>query len=264
MIGEKTMKMKVSMKIVFAMLIFLGVLVAPVGFISPVKAVAAVTLLSHTGYLDLFGWYHVVGEVQNTGDQTVNVNITATFYDSSDVVIFTWYNKSCMLDVLLVDRKSPFDIFLSDTTQSAKVDHYSLSVTFSATSPIPIGLEILSHSSYVAGTGWMHIVGEIKNIETEKATDVKVIATYYDGAGDVVAAAFRSIDYIDPGQDAPFEILLDYERTPYVVTYELTAESTQHAIVPEFPTWTSMLLILMVLTVAIAIYKRRLLKTPIH
>ena len=36
------------------------------------------------------------------------------------------------------------------------------------------------------------------------------------------------------------------------------------AIVPEFPTWTPMLLLLMVLTVAIAIYKRRLLKTPIH
>jgi parallel beta-helix repeat protein len=35
-------------------------------------------------------------------------------------------------------------------------------------------------------------------------------------------------------------------------------------IVPEFPTWTSMLLILIILTVAIAIYKQRLLKTPIH
>jgi len=41
--------------------------------------------------------------------------------------------------------------------------------------------------------------------------------------------------------------------------------STQEVvIVPEFPTWTSMLLILIVLTVAIAIYKRRILKTPIH
>jgi len=35
-------------------------------------------------------------------------------------------------------------------------------------------------------------------------------------------------------------------------------------IVPEFPTWTSMLLTLILLTVVIAIYKRRLLKTPIH
>jgi len=35
-------------------------------------------------------------------------------------------------------------------------------------------------------------------------------------------------------------------------------------VIPEFPTWTLMLLLLIVLTGAIAIYKRRLLKTPIH
>ena len=35
-------------------------------------------------------------------------------------------------------------------------------------------------------------------------------------------------------------------------------------IIPEFPAWTSTLLILMVLSVSIAIYKRRLLKTPKH
>jgi len=41
--------------------------------------------------------------------------------------------------------------------------------------------------------------------------------------------------------------------------------STQEVvIIPEFPTWTSMLLLLIVLTVAITIYKRKLLKTPNH
>jgi len=35
-------------------------------------------------------------------------------------------------------------------------------------------------------------------------------------------------------------------------------------VIPEFPTWTSMLLILIVLSVAIAIYKRRILKKSIH
>jgi PKD repeat protein len=35
-------------------------------------------------------------------------------------------------------------------------------------------------------------------------------------------------------------------------------------VIPEFSTWTSMLLILIVLTVAVAIYKRRLLKALIH
>ena len=257
--------MKIS-KSILAISIFVGVILTSICFISPVKAVADVDILSHTGFLDSLGYYHVVGEVRNVGDQAVNyVKITATFYNSSHVVIATDFTYA-ELDVLLVGRKSPFDLFLFDTTQSAQVDHYSLSVTFSATSPLPIGLEILSNSSYIDGIGWMHVVGEIKNMGSVRATYVKVIATYYNETGVVVDAEFTFSDPsdIDPNQTAPFDITLTSVRVPYVDKYELTAESTQHALVPEFPTWTSMLLMLIVLTVAIAIYKRRLLKTLIH
>jgi parallel beta-helix repeat protein len=58
--------------------------------------------------------------------------------------------------------------------------------------------------------------------------------------------------------------------TSYVYIYFTYNQSTQNVevvgvhVTPEFPTWTSMLLILILLTAAIAIYKRRLLKTPIH
>jgi parallel beta-helix repeat protein len=48
---------------------------------------------------------------------------------------------------------------------------------------------------------------------------------------------------------------------PYVIDEN---NRDNYPIVPEFPTWTSMLLVLIVLTIAVAIYKRRLLKTPIH
>jgi len=47
--------------------------------------------------------------------------------------------------------------------------------------------------------------------------------------------------------------------------YEIDADNVdRYPMVSEFHTWTSMLLILIVLTVAIAACKRRLLKTPIH
>ena len=49
--------------------------------------------------------------------------------------------------------------------------------------------------------------------------------------------------------------------TPYVIDEN---NQDNYPIVPEFPTWTSMLLLLIVLTVVMTIYKRRLLKTPIH
>ena len=52
----------------------------------------------------------------------------------------------------------------------------------------------------------------------------------------------------------------------YLTTLSMSYRITESNVwtVPEFPTWTSMLLIFIVLTVAITIYKRRLLKTPIH
>ena len=52
----------------------------------------------------------------------------------------------------------------------------------------------------------------------------------------------------------------------YLTTWSCLARITESNVwvVPEFPTWTSILLILVVLTVAIAIFKRRLLKAPIH
>jgi hypothetical protein len=232
------MKMKLS-KAFLAMSVLVGVLVTPNSFMAPVKAVANVDILSHTGYLDSSGYYHVVGEVQNVGDQAVNfVKIEVTFYDSNNVDIANRFDLT-MLYVLLAGRKSPFDIVLLDTTQSANVNHYSLSVTFLAASSVPIGLEILSHSAYEYGDGF-GITGEIMNIGTEKANNVKVIATYHDRKGKVVAASFTYLHIpvpeesdIDPGQTAQFEILLNGERTPYVYTYELTAESLQYACVSE-------------------------------
>ena len=49
--------------------------------------------------------------------------------------------------------------------------------------------------------------------------------------------------------------------TPYVID---GSNQDNYPIIPEFPTWTSMLLLFILLTVAIAIYKQRLPKTPIH
>jgi len=48
---------------------------------------------------------------------------------------------------------------------------------------------------------------------------------------------------------------------PYVIDGN---NQDNYPLVPEFPTLTSILLTFIVLTVAIAIYKRRLLKTSIH
>jgi parallel beta-helix repeat protein len=57
---------------------------------------------------------------------------------------------------------------------------------------------------------------------------------------------------------------LPISNSTHVFLYITYNHSGHVMIVPDFSTWTSMLLILIVLTVTIAIYKRRLLETPKH
>jgi hypothetical protein len=76
--------------------------------------------------------------------------------------------------------------------------------------------------------------------------------------------------------DGAYNVTIDGAE-PYYINYTVYDDgenrwiyfSYQHSIleiviVPEFPTWTATLLILLVLIVFITIYKRRLLKTPIQ
>jgi len=59
--------------------------------------------------------------------------------------------------------------------------------------------------------------------------------------------------------------LLPCSNTTHSYLYFTYNHSTHEvAVIPEFPAWTPMLLILILFTVAIALYKRRLPKTPIH
>jgi len=227
--------------------------------IQSVKAAAQINLLTHSGWLDSTGYYHVVGEVENVGNDAAGlVEITVTFYNSSDVVVATSSTYPA-LDILLAGRKSPFEVLIVDTAQAAKVHHYSLSVTFSVATPIPENLQILSQSSYTDGLGYMHIVGQIKNTAAAIATYVKAIVTFYNSTGNVVAAilTFSNPEHLNAGQTAPFEAILVYtNRVPLVASYALTAESQQYAIVPEFPSIMVLPLFMILSLFAFTVSKR--------
>jgi hypothetical protein len=228
--------------------------------ILPVKAVTDVDILSHANYMDSYGFYHIVGEVMNVGDQAVKyVKIIATFYDSNNVVIATDFTYT-ELDVLLTGRKSPFDILFTDTGQIPKIHHYNLGITFLYSTPKLIGLQILSNSSYTDGYGFMHIVGEIENIGESRTTFVKVVATFYDSIGNVVDCdfTFSDPDELDPNQIAPFDIMFTHdERIPFRESYALTAESSHYAMVPEFPSLLILPLSMIATLLAVIVYKRK-------
>ena len=66
------------------------------------------------------------------------------------------------------------------------------------------------------------------------------------------------------GTEVPCNLLPCSNTTHSYLYFTYNNSTHEVAIIPEFPAWTPMLLILILFTVAIALYKRRLPKTPIH
>jgi hypothetical protein len=243
-------------------LVMLMFLVGLLTSLSSAQAAEPVQILSSTGYLDSSGYYQIVGEVQNIGDQAVNfVQVTATYYDSHGFAIDSRFDLT-ILYTILPRRKTPFEISLLDTTESSAVNHYTLSATYMETNATPMRLEILNNVSYTDTKGNLHIIGDLKNLGNETLINAKIVATYYGASSSVVAAALIGFDPditgdFNPGQTMQFEIVLDQSRAQYVQTHILAAESNQYAMIPEFPHNMLMSLLMLLLVSTVFIAKKR-------
>jgi len=232
----------------------------------PVKAAAQVTIVNHTSYRDYVNYYHVVGEVQNTGDGPVkNVAVNVTFYDASHNILES-YSEQTLLEVISVGVKAPF-ICVASEEISALVSSYDVSIIdYDTTSALPLGLEILSHNSVVAGilpVRIMTITGQVKNVGALTATAVRVVATFYSGpsgTGNVVGASLGpSVPVIlSSGQEGTFTIVHDVSgREQLFASYVLIAESLEYAMVPEFPASMILVIFMMTMLVAVAVARKR-------
>ncbi len=202
----------------------------------PVRAVGQVTILSDQEILDDNGIYHVLGEVENTGETPVtSVNITATGYDQSGNVLAS-SSTNADLTVILPGEKSPFDIVLTRIDFEKDVYNYSLNIAFSEASPVTRTLKILSNTTYTDSAGIFYVDGTLTNTGTGITANVRVIATFYDSKGFVVWAneEYSEPHDILPGANASFEVLVpDYSVVPLVADYALTADSGTQSTAPE-------------------------------
>jgi len=131
--------MQTSKKLEIACLlaIILILLQPTLTFTMSVRADPSVVIVSHTGFIAFNEFFVITGEVENVGTTPLrHVTLTATFRDLNNEVIDTIEEK-VSLEVLLVGRKSPFNIILLDKTKSAQVDTYDL--TIKSYEPYPAG-----------------------------------------------------------------------------------------------------------------------------
>ncbi len=135
----------------------------------PAEVKEGLAILSHSSYVDDFGYFHLVGEVENVGSQNTEMNkITATFFD--DDVTATNYTH---LDILIPGQKSPFEIVL---VAPPTVTNYKMETTWQVTSRQPsthfkMGGVTLEKEE----RGWGYLSGQVRNTGTQKVDAVGVV-----------------------------------------------------------------------------------------
>lgn len=236
------------------------VLLSMVCFSLTVHAAPQVEIVSHSSYIGQYGYYYVVGEVRNTGDQwAIDVEISATFYNSANEVLGSG-SGDASLSYLLPGRISPFRFPFLEFALTEQVDHYSLSVTFSSTDvSFPEKLQIATHSSSIVGDQIL-IEGEVENLADSTASLVKVLATCYDASGTVIGMDGQSAISIPANQKAAFQIDVYCEDVQLVDSYTLVTQSPFYVEVPEFSSFLLIILTFAVISFYSLYYKRKMNK----
>ena len=160
-----------------------------------------------------------------------HVKILSTLYDKNGRVIGTDFTFSD-IDVLRPAEKSAFKIILIDLRQSQKVSSYKLYASGQKTQSLPAPLKLNIGDSHLDSIGFYHVVGEVTNQGNQKSTYVKVSGAFYNSSGSVVAAEFIYSDPkdLEPGQTAPFELIVTHAATAGKITSALVnVGSTQYS-----------------------------------
>ena len=169
-----------------------------------------VTVLSHRGYVSSSGHFVVVGEVQNTGNHpldSVTLDVVVSASNGSQLVSGTttayvnnfvvqqkapFYLDFGKIDFNTVSESSTFNFNVSNHPPTNYIQYPDLSLTVSSNGIV--------NNAYV-------VSGSITNGGNQTANDIKVVGTYYDSAGIVVAVGFVTLDDpIVPNGSASFTV----------------------------------------------------------
>jgi len=168
-------------------------------------------------------FFVVAGVIENALQTNIEaVNVTATFYDAENKLIGT-IETPVELEILKPNQRVPFRIYLLVNSTTAITDiSYELMLEFVETTEEPIeGLVILNQTPSIDKDGYYIISGELQHQGSMTAHAVKLLCTYYDSDGNVLAVSHADVSAVmDPNETRPFEI----SSKPHQITpasYEL-------------------------------------------
>jgi len=160
--------------------------------IKPVAAAPNAVIQNEGSYVDVAGYYHIVGEVKNTGDVWLQfVRISATLKDQNGAIVDMPFTYTT-LNRLPPDIATGFDLVELDTMRSAQVRSYSLSLEFQQAESLSNHLVVTNITSSKDFLGWLQVLGEVQNTGDSISEYTEVIGTFYGTDGKVVDVMLHS------------------------------------------------------------------------
>ncbi|MGD9673880.1 MAG: hypothetical protein AB7U98_10440 [Candidatus Nitrosocosmicus sp.] len=193
-----------------------------------------IQIISTSTYIDDFGNFHIIGEVNNTSTQSQNnIAITAILSDTTNNAIVGNHSAFSSIETLRPGELSPFDIVIQDSQQIlSKFDFIEFSTTSQpTTTEKPANLVINGTSSFLDNSGNPHITGNILNQGQTPEQFLNLVATFYDNSslGIIGTQTFGlNVENLANNQMAPFDITItDNNTKSQGAFYSLNVDSSQ-------------------------------------
>jgi len=223
-------------------------------------------MLSHASFVDSGGYYHIIGEVANTGEEPLGaVEVTAELYDMDSNLIDLQVGQT-LIEVLAPQKKAPFDIVAADEALSEDIDSYTLSTSYQVCGPefeFKLCRPEFEFSFADVQTGWddqgrFIVEGQVANNGTKQVQETHVVGTFYDDQGRVVGVGYSTPDptTLTPGQAGDFRIVIE-EVLGSVSDYALQAESRNYLEIPELSLSSVILVLVAAMTLVLCSTSRR-------
>lgn len=206
----------------------------------PRDSEAVPRLLDHAYHTDTQGDVHVVGQVLNDTYQNLKlIRIEGSFYDQNLAVIAE-AETYAYIDTLRPGEKAPFKLTLPKRDVPRPISSYNLKTSGTATTDEPfLGIQFVQHDASLDDVSWnagqsdLAIVGEVTNVESIPAGDIRVSCALYDVDGKVldVGMTYAIANVLEANQVSPFKLYISEvngEPTSYqIITYGQEAGEAQ-------------------------------------
>ena len=172
-----------------------------------------IKVLSYSWYVYSQDYFIVVGEVQNVGTSTIELPLLGgTVYTSDGVAQAYSAPTRAYVKYLVPQQKAPFYMEFPSTGSETgdlswlsigvdRVDFKVLEANVTSSYQYPDLTVKESSGTVVEGVYWAN--GVIQNTGSQTAKNIRVIATFYNASGNVVAMGHTGNDALTPTSLAP-------------------------------------------------------------